>query len=151
MTFSVFYNRCVYCLSDRSLFYRAILTVILQEEFQMDISRKDICIGKVFSKSKSFVDYVQRSVKKLNLNCDKLSDERTMDYLHKFQPRFKEIIAFAMMRQFLAPAIEALIVLDKLCYLLESAESVNISQCYVSEIFNPIKSPRRYAIVAFKS
>ncbi|XP_076824615.1 putative methyltransferase-like protein 25 [Clavelina lepadiformis] len=137
--------------SERSLFYRAILTVILQEEFLMDISRKDICIGKVFSKSKSFIDYVQRSVKKLNLNCDKLSDERIMDYLHKFQPRFKEIIAFAMMRQFLAPAIEALIVLDKLCYLLESAESFNISQCHVSEIFNPIKSPRRYAIVAFKS
>lgn len=128
-----------------------MLTVILKECFNIDDGDKDRRVGKIFNKSKDFVHYIRRSFKKLEINGDCLSDERILEFLARCEPKYNQLVAFCRIREVYAPAVEALIVLDKLCYLLENKEKAAIQQCFVTEIFDPLISPRRYAIVAFRN
>uniref|UniRef100_A0A8D0DPQ1 Methyltransferase like 25 n=1 Tax=Salvator merianae TaxID=96440 RepID=A0A8D0DPQ1_SALMN len=107
-------------LPTESLFYRAVLQVIVEEFY--GVKRSDRNIGKVYSKSSSFLDYVRKSLKKLEL------DE-------------------SMLKVVLGPCIEVLILLDRLCYLKEQD---NIAWSGLVKLFDPIKSPRCYAVVALK-
>ncbi|KAF0029747.1 hypothetical protein F2P81_018852 [Scophthalmus maximus] len=77
-----------------SLFYRAVLHVILRDHYGSYKSEKRV--GNVYSKAKSFVDYVRRALRRLELDESKL-------------------------KVMLAPCIEGLILLDRLCYLKEQA------------------------------
>ncbi|XP_005039552.1 PREDICTED: methyltransferase-like protein 25 isoform X3 [Ficedula albicollis] len=56
-------------LPTESLFYRAVLQVIIEEIY--GVTKSDRHVGKTFSKSSSFVDYVRRSLKKLQLDDSK--------------------------------------------------------------------------------
>ena len=134
----------------RSLFYRAILNVLMKEELKLDVESHEYHVGKIFAKSKDFQDYVRKSLKKLKINDSSLTNEVISTYLHTFESRFQEMVAFTVIRQLYAPAIEYLIVLDRFCYLLEASVRADISHCFVSEIFDPVISPRRYAIIAVK-
>ncbi|XP_030070798.1 methyltransferase-like protein 25 isoform X3 [Microcaecilia unicolor] len=107
-------------LSPESLFYRAVLQVIIKECY--GVTRSDGRVGKVFSKSSSFPDYVRKSLKKLGLDESKL-------------------------KVVLAPCIETLILLDRLCYLTEQDD---VGWCGLVQSFDPVKSPRCYAVVALK-
>uniref|UniRef100_A0A8D0H2N4 Methyltransferase like 25 n=1 Tax=Sphenodon punctatus TaxID=8508 RepID=A0A8D0H2N4_SPHPU len=62
-------------LPTESLFYRAVLQVIIEECY--GVAKRDRYIGKVFSKTSSFTDYVRKSLKKLELDETKVSN-----YLH---------------------------------------------------------------------
>ena len=135
----------------RSLFYRAVLNAIMKEELLLDVESHDYQVGKVFSKSKSFTDYVRRCLKKLKINDQALTDEIILSYLSKYEERLKEMIAFTVIRQIYAPAIEALIVLDRYSYLVENFSTANLSHCFISDIFDPVISPRRYAIIAVRN
>ncbi|XP_032633393.1 putative methyltransferase-like protein 25 isoform X3 [Chelonoidis abingdonii] len=57
-------------LPTESLFYRAVLQVIIEECY--GVVKSDRHVGKIFSKSSSFVDYVRKSLKKLELDESKL-------------------------------------------------------------------------------
>ncbi|XP_066175330.1 probable methyltransferase-like protein 25 isoform X3 [Sylvia atricapilla] len=57
-------------LPTESLFYRAVLQVIIEEIY--GVTKSDRHVGKTFSKSSSFIDYVRRSLKKLELDDSKL-------------------------------------------------------------------------------
>ncbi|NWU97423.1 MET25 protein, partial [Upupa epops] len=57
-------------LPTESLFYRAVLQVIIEENY--GVSRSDRHVGKIFSKSSSFIDYVRKSLKKLELDDSKV-------------------------------------------------------------------------------
>ena len=130
------------------MFYRALLSVILQDKFHLNPSDKNLKIGKVFSKSKNFVDYIRKSLKKLNLRENLLKDEEIDSYLDTYKPKLKSLIAFNMLRQLYAPAVESLIVLDKFCYLKEADKKIHKS--FLVQTFNRSLSPRCYAFVAFK-
>nr|XP_033807715.1 methyltransferase-like protein 25 [Geotrypetes seraphini] len=132
-------------LPTKSLFYRAVLQVIIKECY--GVTRSDGRVGKVFSKSSTFLDYVRKSLKKLGLDESKLSDSCIMDYYEKYQLRMKELEAFNMLKVVLAPCIETLILLDRLCFLTEQDI---IAWCGVVQLFDPVKSPRCYAVVAVK-
>ncbi|XP_077195062.1 putative methyltransferase-like protein 25 isoform X3 [Paroedura picta] len=132
-------------LPTESLFYRAVLQVIIEEFY--GINRSDRNIGKVFSKSSSFLDYVRKSLKKLELDESKISDSLIMEYFGKFKHRMNELEAFNMLKVVLGPCIEALILLDRLCYLTEQD---NLAWSGLVKLFDPIKSPRCYAVVAMK-
>uniref|UniRef100_A0A0E9SKU8 Uncharacterized protein n=1 Tax=Anguilla anguilla TaxID=7936 RepID=A0A0E9SKU8_ANGAN len=56
--------------------------------------------------------------------------------------------AFNMLKVSLAPCIEALILLDRLCYLKEQENT-----CFsaVVPLFDPLMSPRCYGILALKN
>lgn len=81
-------------------------------------------VGKIYSKSSSFLDYVRKSLKKLGLDESKLPEKLIMDYYEKYQPRMNELEAFNMLKVVLAPCIETLILLDRLCYLKEQVNYV---------------------------
>uniref|UniRef100_A0A2D4LA84 Uncharacterized protein n=1 Tax=Micrurus spixii TaxID=129469 RepID=A0A2D4LA84_9SAUR len=132
-------------LPTESLFYRAVLQVIVEECY--GIKRSDRNIGKVYSKSSSFLDYVRISLKKLELDESKISDSLVLEYFEKYKHRMNELEAFNMLKVVLGPCIEVLILLDRLCYLKEQE---NIAWSGLVKLFDPIKSPRCYAVVALK-
>jgi len=122
----------------------------MKEELKLEVDSREYHVGKIFAKSKDFVDYVRKALKKLKIDDCCLTDELILSYHQQLEPRFKEMVAFTILRQLYAPAIEYLIVLDRYCYLLEVSTKARISDCFLSEIFNPVLSPRRYAIIAVK-
>nr|XP_020633467.1 methyltransferase-like protein 25 isoform X1 [Pogona vitticeps] len=132
-------------LPTESLFYRAVLQVIVEEFY--GVQRSDHNIGKVYSKTSSFLDYVRKSLKKLDLDETKVSDSLIMEYFEKYKHRMNELEAFNMLKVVLGPCIETLILLDRLCYLQEQD---NIAWSGLVKLFDPIKSPRCYAVVALK-
>ncbi|XP_051911648.1 methyltransferase-like protein 25 isoform X2 [Hippocampus zosterae] len=126
-----------------SLFYRAVLHVILRDHYNAYKSEKRV--GNIYSKAKSFVDYVRRALRKLDLDDSKLSDEDIQRYHDVHAPRRPEMHAFNLVT--LAPCIEGLILMDRLCYLKEQDEG---SFSALVQLFDPLLSPRCYAIVALK-
>ncbi|KAJ3612171.1 hypothetical protein NHX12_020448, partial [Muraenolepis orangiensis] len=100
-----------------SLFFRAVLHVILRDHF--DSFRSEKRVGNVYSKSKSFLDYVRRALGRLELDHAKLSDGVIQDYHDTYTPRMAEMRAFNMLKVILAPCIEGVVLLDRLCYLRE--------------------------------
>ncbi|KAJ8245392.1 hypothetical protein GJAV_G00270260 [Gymnothorax javanicus] len=132
-------------LPSESLFYRAVLHVILRDHYGSFKSEKRV--GNVFSKSSSFVDYVRRALRKLDLDDTKLTDALIQGYHETYKPRRQEMVAFNMLKVTLAPCIEALFLLDRLCYLKEQ-EITSFSA--VVQLFDPLTSPRCYGIVAIK-
>ncbi|KAG7257077.1 hypothetical protein CRUP_027727 [Coryphaenoides rupestris] len=59
-----------------------------------------------------------------------------------------EMRAFNMLKVILAPCIEGVVLLDRLCYLKEQ-ESVAFSA--LVQLFDPLLSPRCYAVVGVKA
>ncbi|XP_031204664.1 methyltransferase-like protein 25 isoform X2 [Mastomys coucha] len=104
-------------LPTESLFYRAVLQNIIKDYY--GISKCEQHVGKIYSKCSSFLEYVRMSLKKLGLDESKVSEEIIMDYYEKYKPRMNELEAFNMLKVVLAPCIETLILLDRLCYLKE--------------------------------
>ncbi|XP_068951195.1 probable methyltransferase-like protein 25 isoform X2 [Petaurus breviceps papuanus] len=108
-------------LATESLFYRAVLQEIIKECY--GITECDKRVGKVYSKSTSFLDYVRKSLKKLELDDSKLTEKMIMEYYEKYKPRRKELEAFNM---------------------------DNIAWSALVKLFDPVKSPRCYAVTALK-
>ncbi|KAF1372324.1 hypothetical protein PFLUV_G00264090 [Perca fluviatilis] len=129
-----------------SLFYRAVLHVILRDHYSSFKSEKRV--GNVYSKAKSFVDYVRRALSRLELDESKLSDSDIQDYHDTYTPRRGEMHAFNMLKVTLAPCIEGLILLDRLCYMKEQED---LSFSALVQLFDPLLSPRCYAIIGLKS
>ncbi|XP_045409252.1 probable methyltransferase-like protein 25 [Lemur catta] len=132
-------------LSTESLFYRAVLQDIIKDCY--GITKCDQHVGKIYSKCSSFVDYVIKSLKKLGLDESKLPEKIIMNYYEKYKPRMNELEAFNMLKVVLAPCIETLILLDRLCYLKEQED---IAWSALVKLFDPVKSPRCYAVIALK-
>lgn len=128
-----------------SLFYRAVLQNIIKDYY--GITKCDRHVGKIYSKCSSFLDYVRMSLKKLGLDESKVSEEIIMDYYEKYKPRMNELEAFNMLKVVLAPCIETLILLDRLCYLKEQED---VAWSALVKLFDPVQSPRCYAVVALK-
>ncbi|XP_040136202.1 putative methyltransferase-like protein 25 isoform X4 [Ictidomys tridecemlineatus] len=132
-------------LPTESLFYRAVLQDIIKDCY--GITKCEQHVGKIYSKCSSFLDYVRKSLKKLGLDESKLPEKIIMDYYEKYKPRMDELEAFNMLKVFLAPCIETLILLDRLCYLKEQED---IAWSALVKLFDPVKSPRCYAVIALK-
>lgn len=132
-------------LPTESLFYRAVLQNIIKDYY--GISKCEQHVGKIYSKCSSFLEYVRMSLKKLGLDESKVSEEIIMDYYEKYKPRMNELEAFNMLKVVLAPCIETLILLDRLCYLKEQE---NIAWSALVKLFDPVQSPRCYAVIALK-
>ncbi|XP_049422199.1 methyltransferase-like protein 25 [Epinephelus fuscoguttatus] len=129
-----------------SLFYRAVLHVILRDHYSSFKSEKRV--GNVYSKAKSFVDYVRRALRRLELDESKLSDSDIQSYHDTYRPRMGEMHAFNLLKVTLAPCIEGLLLLDRLCYLKEQED---LSFTALVQLFDPLLSPRCYAVVGLKS
>ncbi|XP_042191258.1 methyltransferase-like protein 25 isoform X2 [Callorhinchus milii] len=140
-------------LPSESLFYRAVLQVIFKEHYgnrkrhNVEQNTNSKHVGKIFSKSSGFVDYTRKSMQKLGMDDSKLSDSLIQGYYDIYRPRWKELEAFNRLKVTLAPCIEGLILLDRLCYLKEQE---SIAWSALVQLFDPIKSPRCYAVIGVK-
>lgn len=130
-----------------SVLYRAILQVILREKFDLD--GRGMHVGKAGAKCKDFKEYVHKCLKKLGLEdrVSEFSDGEVESYLERFINQEKQLHAFHQLRAAIAPCIEGVFLLDRLCYLYEKGYK---SACIV-RLFDPVKSPRCYAIIAHKT
>ena len=132
-------------LPDESLFYRAVLQVILQ-----DITgekRNDWQIGKIAQKSKNFEDYTVKALEKLKIDHE-LTMKQIEDYFLKYSDLKIKLNCYFQLRSCLAPCIETVILLDRLLFLLEKD---NVDKAFLVQMFDPVKSPRCYAIIAAKN
>ncbi|XP_051886572.1 methyltransferase-like protein 25 isoform X2 [Pristis pectinata] len=136
-----------------SLFYRAVLQVIIKEHFGNGKTSDAVQqtkvkhVGKIYFKSSSFVEYTRKATEKLGMDSSKMSDSLIQGYYDRYMPRMKELEAFNLLKVALAPCIEGLILLDRLCYLKEQE---NVAWSALVQLFDPVKSPRCYAVIGVK-
>ncbi|XP_077003390.1 uncharacterized protein LOC143672737 [Tamandua tetradactyla] len=55
-------------------------------------------VGKMYSKSSSFLNYVRKPPKKLELDESKMPEKIIMDYSEKYKPRMNELEDFNMLK-----------------------------------------------------
>ncbi|XP_037072990.1 methyltransferase-like protein 25 [Pollicipes pollicipes] len=104
-------------------------------------------VGRLARKAKGYLDYMHMALSKYPLDHRAVPDAELLAYhdrLLEHQPRLE---AFSVLRASLAPVVEAVILLDRLAFLLEqgSVESAELVQ-----LFEPVTSPRCYALIATK-
>ena len=134
-------------LPSKSLIWRAILQVILRENIP-DISFKDHHVGRIASKSKDFIDYVRKAIKKMEKKFE-ISDDKILEYYNHYHGRYLDKLnCFYQFRSLFAPTIEAVILLDRLVYL---EEHPSVAKSSLVRLFDPSVSPRCYALIADKS
>lgn len=131
-------------LPQISLFYRAMLETIVDEKYPH--YKNSIQVGRS-KKKMNFVDYVRNMSIKSELNFHSISDEELLALEISFENHRHQINLFYLLRMTFAPAIETLILLDRLMYLREN----NISNSFLVKLFDPVVSPRCFAVVALKT
>uniref|UniRef100_A0A8K9XGX4 Methyltransferase like 25 n=1 Tax=Oncorhynchus mykiss TaxID=8022 RepID=A0A8K9XGX4_ONCMY len=118
-----------------SLFYRAVLHVILRDHYS---SFKSVW-GMSTPRPPPFVDYVWRALRRLELDESKVSDGR----YHNIRAFWEQTWEwFFRLKVTLAPCIEGLILRD-------ASEDVAFST--LVQLFDPLLSPRCYGVVGVKT
>ncbi|XP_071448767.1 probable methyltransferase-like protein 25 [Hetaerina americana] len=88
-------------------------------------------------------EYFTRAFGKLGLKFT-LSESDVDEMCLKFKHFKSKITMFYIMRMFLAPVVETVILLDRLLYILEEG----INEAYLVKLFDPVVSPRCFALCA---
>ncbi|KAK3734912.1 hypothetical protein RRG08_038937 [Elysia crispata] len=133
-------------LQGGDFLWRALLNVLLLE---LGITVPDRIIGMrgLNKRNATFQDYAAAAFKKLGLT-DRLPE---VHMLRSFEDQYKDararMSAFFQLKLVLAPVIEALILLDRLAFLLEQ-DTVN--KAHLVQLFDPVTSPRCFALIAWK-
>ncbi|KAG8224561.1 hypothetical protein J437_LFUL002165 [Ladona fulva] len=144
-----------------ALFHRAVLQTVLLDyaENCSDTVQKKLLskldemmvvgkgVGRVYKRNASLNlhEYLKTAFEKLDLDIQLPVEE--VDKLSERYDCFKsKIKIFYLIRIFLAPVIESIILLDRLLYLLEKG----INEAYLVRLFDPLISPRCFALVALK-
>ncbi|CAH1280917.1 unnamed protein product [Diabrotica balteata] len=132
-------------LPKDTIFYRALLEVILEKRFNgLDPDKRHV--GKIRKKCENFVQYAREAFKKLNVPCTDVSDAELEELFHLYKQKEYELYIFYLIRNMLSPIIESIILMDRLLYLYE----LGIEQAYLAQVFDPVVSPRCYGLVAIK-
>ena len=143
--------------SSRSVYYRALLKVLMSENFPtaVDVDGRDLRVGKIFARIEKaenpFVAYCRKAFDKFKLVDHRkiLSDEFLTTFEKKMSEDFKfeRLKEYEALREVFAGPAESLIVLDKLLFHIESQKWKKIE---LVKIFDPVKSPRAFAYVCHK-
>lgn len=131
-------------LPSSTLFYRSLYEVLLNEKCS-HLKNSEKQVGRFRKECYSFVDYVWKSSKRLGIEVD-INDEEIMGLYEKYEHRRHDVNLFYLLRGILSSAIESLILLDRLLYLLEN----NYENSFLVHLFDPVISPRCYGIIAIK-
>ncbi|OQO15161.1 hypothetical protein B0A48_00543 [Cryoendolithus antarcticus] len=105
----------------------------------------------------SFATYARAALGKLNDDVERgamfaklaesLSDEKLEGYEKDFAAKKKELSVVWSLMAFSAGVVEALIVVDRWCWLREQPE---VAQSWVECVFDPAISPRNFVVVGIK-
>lgn len=141
-------------LPDETLHLRAVLEVILREQYSFDGSQ-DRAVGKIKKNWNTPLEYLKLALAKLGIE-KMLDDQILLKYLDKFEANRSQLFSFFQLRTCLAPVIETVILLDRLVFLLEaqldqaSDEYSSLLGSAIVKIFDAVKSPRCYAVIGLK-
>lgn len=130
-------------LPDDSLFYRALFDKLLVEKWRPNETRKVYRLGKI--RFKTIEDYLRKGCHKFDIDMDLTTEEIEKLYENHEYERHQINITY-FIRLLMAKAIETLILLDRYLYLLENG----IDKVLLVKIFDPVISPRNYALIAIK-
>ncbi|KAK9710619.1 hypothetical protein K7432_008323 [Basidiobolus ranarum] len=127
-------------------FYRALLQLIMVKEELIKITDEPPKIGKLRKHCfVSFEVYCQSAFARLNYPSDAVSSDTLHKYYQEYLPFHKRLAIFWTIRSLLAPLLEALVLMDRACYLQENDCEVDLLP-----IFDPIESPRNMVVLARK-
>lgn len=132
-------------LPQTSLFYRAALETLVAETHPN--CKNSIQVGRSKHNIEDFITYIRNVSNKTELNFDSISNEELTALEKSLEEHRVRINLFYLLRMSFAPVIETLILLDRLLYLREN----NISNSFLVKLFDPIVSPRCFAVVALKT
>ncbi|XP_071114458.1 probable methyltransferase-like protein 25 [Haliotis cracherodii] len=133
-------------LQGQSFYARALLEKIIHD-LVGDVEYGGRKLRKLDKRSKSLYDYVVKAFTRLGLPTDKVTPGLVEGYDSRYSHVRQQLAAFVQLRAVLAPCIESLILLDRYLYLLEQD---NIQDVYLTQLFDPVVSPRCFAIIATK-
>ena len=104
-------------------------------------------VGRIAAKCETFLDYVKKAFKKLEIEISMKDDEVEEIYQTLAAKHGNKLNAFYQLRTLFGPLIEGLILLDRIVYILENDSTAKV---YLVRLFDPVISPRCYGIVACK-
>ncbi|XP_008559386.1 probable methyltransferase-like protein 25 [Microplitis demolitor] len=131
-----------YRSSSPSLFYRALLQIILQS---LGIPGSRVGRG---APTESFPVYATWALKKIGVDNNKIPSTNDLNELYEtYVDHEWRMNAFQYLRVHLGSLIESALILDRVVYLLRSNKCSKVS---VVRLFDPIISPRCYLITALK-
>ncbi|BFG05098.1 methyltransferase-like protein 25 [Drosophila madeirensis] len=132
-------------LPNVTLYYRALLEVLVCRHAPH--LKNELQVGKV-RKFENFQDYIQKCAKKLEAPWLAAIDVAELQSLFQEYALDKHFLdMFYLIRMSFAPLLESLILLDRLLYLKE----LGYDRSYLIDLFDPVISPRHFAIVALKT
>lgn len=131
--------------ADKSLFYRALLEIIINK-YKPEL-KNQIQIGKI-RKFSSFYDYFEKCDKKLNLNLkNSINNDELISLINEYENDRNYLNLFYLIRMSFSSILETIILLDRLLYLKE----MTYENSYIVKLFDPVISPRCYGIMSVKS
>ncbi|KAK5649953.1 hypothetical protein RI129_000982 [Pyrocoelia pectoralis] len=129
-------------LPNKLLFYRSVLEILLEKNNVCKTKRQ---VGKIRRKCDNFVEYVRMSLGNIDIKLD-LSNDELIKLYGDYEVYESQLYVFYLLRCMLAPLIEAIILLDRLLFLHENGHTT----AFLTQLFDPIISPRCYALIALK-
>lgn len=130
-------------LQSTSIFYRSIFEVFLKEHSHC-IKKKEV--GRLRGTFSTFEEYAQRALQNIEADLN-VGDEELKEFFKKYQNDEIQFKTFYLLRCMLAPVIESIILLDRLLFLVENGHH----HSFLVKLFDPVISPRCYAVVSFKN
>jgi len=123
------------------------MQVILIEIYELKSNLEDIKLGKLMRKSLTFEEYVWKALEKLKLDKTKITSDIINNYWKQYQLYHLQLHTFIQLKVLFSSLIEMMILLDRLLFLQESLPTAS---SYLVELFDPIKSPRRWCLISLK-
>ncbi|CAD5113028.1 DgyrCDS2228 [Dimorphilus gyrociliatus] len=133
-------------LAPISMLWRCTLQKILIDLTNNKAQKDDWKVGKIAKRCSNFVEYCKKSFRLLKIE-NTLTDEEIEAYINDTAAIKWKLDAFFKLRTLLSPCIEAIILLDRMYYLIENGTK----NVHIIQLFKPLKSPRCYALVGDKT
>ncbi|XP_076759368.1 putative methyltransferase-like protein 25 [Xylocopa sonorina] len=125
-----------------SLFYRAILQVVLHS---LGIYNARVGRGGPLH---DFPSYAQWAFSRIGIGLEKIPSREVLSNTFQYYAHLmKKFHVFQMLRVHVGLVLEAAIMLDRIIFLQNSNQC---SKLAILRLFDPMLSPRRYAIIAIK-
>lgn len=128
-------------LPNPTLFYRALLQVLIKDDQSLDSS---VQVGRI--KCSNFIEYIRKCSAKLNIKLENISDGELNEFLDKNEHNRKLLNIFYLIRIQFAPILEAIILLDRILFLMENGTE----NVFLTKLFDSVISPRCYGIIGVK-
>lgn len=130
-----------------SLLFRSIFQKLVSDKDIDENILKSIKFRKIGKKAKTFQDYISLASKNLPSDVSEVLITEAEEYFSNYKDLWSEMKQFHWLRMQLAPCIEKLILLDRICYLME----IGYQNASVVKLFETTLSPRCLAIICNKN